>query len=215
MKKTDLDELIQGYQGIATSTLGHLTDTGYLPNIKAIHHCAEPLAGKILTVTLASDNTEIIKQALIEAEPFDILCIDARVLGEKACWGALRTCAAIYEKLTAVIVIGQVTDSLQIAELEFPVFALGVSSITTFKSEGPIGTLHEEIHYQGNQHQVTLRTGELALLDNDGVFVLSAELAQQLLPECKAKNDEDEMKFKLFLDAYRNDKLDELLQRKA
>lgn len=208
----DIDNLINFYKKIGTSTIGHLTGGGYLPDIKALNLCTQTVVGRVLTVQLTSNNTEVINQALIQAAPNDILCIDAQVLGVKACWGALRTCAAIYEKLAGVIVLGQVTDSLQIQQLGFPVFAQGVSAITTFKSNEELGKLASNIHYRFEEQTTTIRSGDIAIMDNDGVFVLPVAMAQQLSSDCQKKHHEDEVKFQLFFDAYRNNQLDRLFK---
>ena len=207
MDKIDIDTLVDSYREIATSTIGHLTEVGYLPDIKALSPCKHTITGKVITATLNSDNTEVINQALIQAQPNDILCIDAQVLGIKACWGALRTCAAIYEKLAGVIVIGQATDSLQIQQLGFPVFAQGVSAVTTFKSHETKGMLGDDIRYRFGAKSTLIRSGDIAIMDNDGIFVLPLEVAQQLLPDCKDKHQQDETKFQIFFEAYQNNQL--------
>ena len=212
MDKIDSHTLIESYKEMSTSTIGHLTEVGYLPDIKALYPCAHTIVGKIITVSLTSDNTDVINQALIQAQPNDVLCIDAQVLGIKACWGALRTCAAIYEKLAGVIVLGQVTDSLQIQQLGFPIFGQGVSAVTTYKSDQIQGVLASDIDYRFEAQSTLIRSGDIAIMDNDGVFVLPLDLAQQLLPECQAKHQQDEMKFQLFFDAYKNNQLDLLFQ---
>lgn len=212
MDKIDSHTLIESYKEMSTSTIGHLTELGYLPDIKALYPCAHTIVGKIITVSLKSDNTDVINQALIQAQPHDVLCIDAQVLGIKACWGALRTCAAIYEKLAGVIVLGQVTDSLQIQQLGFPIFGQGVSAVTTYKSDQIQGVLASDIDYRFEAQSTLIRSGDIAIMDNDGVFVLPLDLAQQLLPECKSKHQQDEMKFQLFFDAYKNNQLDSLFQ---
>ncbi|MGP4969310.1 RraA family protein [Psychrobacter aquimaris] len=208
MDKIDIDTLVESYKDIATSTIGHLTEVGYLPDIKALSPCTRTIVGKIITATLNSDNTGVINQALIQAQPNDILCIDAQVLGIKACWGALRTCAAIYEKLAGVIIIGQATDSLQIQQLGFPVFAQGVSAVTTFKSNETKGILGADIRYRFGPQSTLIRSGDLAIMDNDGVFVLPLKVAQQLLPDCQDKHQQDETKFQIFFEAYKKNQLD-------
>ena len=212
MNETDIDNLINIYKKIGTSTIGHLTGEGYLPDIKVLNPCLHTVVGRVLTVQLTSNNTEVINQALIQAAPNDVLCIDAQVLGIKACWGALRTCAAIYEKLAGVIVLGQVTDSLQIEQLGFPVFAQGISAVTTFKSNDAQGKLTSNIYYRFNEQTTSICSGDIAIMDNDGVFVLPVALAQQLSVNCQKKHHEDEIKFQLFFDAYRNNQLDRLFK---
>lgn len=212
MNDIDINDLIDSYKEIGTSTIGHLTGEGYLPDIKPFNPCTATIVGRVLTVQLTSDNTNVINQALIQAAPNDVLCIDAQVLGVTACWGALRTCAAIYEKLSAVIVIGQATDSVQIQQLGFPVFAQGISAITTFKSNQAQGTLASDICYRFGEQKTTIRSGDIAMMDNDGVFILPVNIAQQLLPDCQKKHKEDEMKFQMFFEAYRNNQLDKLFE---
>lgn len=213
MDKIDINTLVESYKEIATSTIGHLTEVGYLPDIKALYPCPPTVVGKVITVSLNSDNTDVINQALIQAQPNDVLCIDAQVLGVKACWGALRTCAAIYEKLAGVIVLGQVTDSLQIQQLGFPVFAQGVSAVTTFKSHETKGVLAADINYRVDTQSTLIRSGDIAIMDNDGVFVLPIEVAEQLLPECQAKHQQDETRFQLFFKAYKNNQLGSLSKK--
>lgn len=210
MNTTEIDTLITAYTDIGTSTIGHLNEVGYLPDIKALSPCSQTVVGRVLTVQLTSTNTDVINQALIQAAPGDVLCIDAQILGVKACWGALRTCAAIYEKLAAVIVIGQVTDSVQLQQLGFPVFAQGVSALTTFRSEQDQGVLAVDIDYRFADQTVTIGAGDIAIMDNDGVFVLSVELAQALLTRCQEKHKTDETKFQIFFEAYRHNRLDQL-----
>ncbi|MGE6796371.1 RraA family protein [Psychrobacter okhotskensis] len=212
MNDIDLRDLINSYKEIGTSTIGHLTKEGYLPDIKALNPCTATIVGRVFTVQLTSDNTDAINQALIQAAPNDVLCIDARVLGVKACWGALRTCAAIYEKLSAVIVIGQVTDSIQIQQLGFPVFAQGISAVTTFKSNEEQGKVASNIYYCFSEQTTSICSGDIAIMDNDGVFVLSAAMAQQLSADCQKKHREDQVKFQLFFDAYRHNQLDQLFK---
>ncbi len=207
---TDTNELINAYGNINTSTIGHITPIGYLANIKAMVASEKIYAGKVMTVTLESDNTDIIRQALIKAEVGDVLCIDARVLDEQACWGALRTCAAIYEKLTAVIILGKVTDSVELKQLAFPIFAMGISSLTTFKSDDAQGRLNTIIHYKRSHYQTQIQSGDIAIMDNDGVFILSKSLAKKHLVACQKKQTEDDKKFQIFLQAYKNDQLDKL-----
>ncbi|MBF2719967.1 RraA family protein [Psychrobacter sp. NG254] len=210
MNDIDIRELIDSYKEIGTSTIGHLTGKGYLPDIKPLNPCTNTIVGRVLTVQLISDNTDVINQALIQATPNDVLCIDAQVLGIKACWGALRTCAAIYEKLSAVIVIGQATDSVQIQQLGFSVFAQGISAVTTFKSDHIQGTLASDIAYRFGEQTTTIRSGDIAMMDNDGVFILSVDVAQKLLPDCQKKHKADEIKFQMFFEAYTHNALDEM-----
>jgi|GEM_PF-228665 len=208
--------LIDAYAQLATSSIGHITHIGYLPDIQPIVPCDSTTAGRVFTVTLTSTNTNVIRQALIDAAPNDVLCIDARVLGHAACWGALRSCAAIYEQLAAVIVLGQVTDSVQMRQLGLPVFAKGISAITTSQvkdNDAPAGALNAAIDYQcaSDMDSVRIQTGDIAVMDADGVFILAPDAAATQLPECQDKHQQDDAKLQLFLEAYQNNTLTQLV----
>lgn len=215
MTKPTAESLVAAYQHIDSSTIGHLTEQGFLAGIKPVFPCTQSLAGRVLTVRLHSDNTEIINEALRRATAKDILCIDAQLLKNKACWGALRTCSAIYEQLAAVIVLGAVTDSQALKELGFPVFAQDISALTTANSEGIQGSIESDIYYQpaDNSAIVGIKTGDLAVLDNDGVFVLSMSEADALLAPCQQKQQNDDTKLQMFMEAYKNNQLDQLVRK--
>ena len=215
--------VISAYRTIATSTIGHLTTAGHLPKLRpmALPDCEQVShTGRVLTVTLTSGDTGVIRQALSGAMPQDVLCIDARVLGERACWGALRTCAAIYEQLSGVIVLGAITDSATLATLPMPVFAVDISAVTTSSHHAdtasqmdqiapvtvPAGKLREPIDYAN----VSIRTGDMAIMDADGIFIMDQQQAAQMLPLCQQKQVQDDHKLKLFLEAYHAQRLDEL-----
>lgn len=208
------DSLIAAYQKIDTSTIGHLTEQGYLVGIKPIQDCNQGLAGRVVTVRLNSDNTDMINEALRLAQPKDVLCIGAQILGNKACWGALRTCAAIFEQLTAVIVLGKVTDSKALKQLGFPVFASGISALTTHKSIAEQGEINCCLKYQTDDNNtVTINSGDVAVMDNDGVFILPLPLAESLIKDCQQKQQKDDAKLELFMDAYQNNELDQIVKK--
>ncbi len=96
------------------------------------------------------------------------------------------------------------------SKLGCPVFAQGISAVTTFKSTQAQGTLASDIAYRFGDQTTTIRSGDIAIMDNDGVFILSVDIAQQLLSGCQKKHEEDEMKFQRFLEVYRNNELDKL-----
>ena len=78
-------ELIDAYQTINTSTIGHLIGEGYVAGLRPIAPCQKVYAGNLVTVILKNENTQAIRQALLNCQSGDVLCIDARVLNHRAC----------------------------------------------------------------------------------------------------------------------------------
>ncbi|MGP9545549.1 hypothetical protein ACT3QR_11175 [Psychrobacter sp. AOP7-B1-25] len=95
-------------------------------------------------------------------------------------------------------------------KLGFTVFAQGIRAVTTSKSNQLQGKLVSDITYRFGEQTTTIRSGDIAIMDNDGVFILSIEVAKQLLSDCQKKHREDEWKFQRFFEAYRNNELDKL-----
>lgn len=173
-----LNSILKQYETIASSTIGHVLDTGYLPEIHAVNS-VQHVVGIVRTVTLNSINAMQIRQALLESKAGDVLVIDARKLGYRACWGEQRHRAAIYHQLAAIVVIGAVTDIDALRAMKVPVFAQGVSCLTT-RSEGEsLVDFDQDIQY----FDATISTGDVMVADADGVFILKPDLAAQHVEE--------------------------------
>ncbi|OTG98317.1 dimethylmenaquinone methyltransferase [Acinetobacter sp. ANC 4654] len=171
-----LSILLKQYANVASSTIGHVLDTGYLPEIHAVNSI-QHVVGIVRTVTLNSINAMQIRNALLESKAGDVLVIDARKLGYRACWGEQRHRAAIYHQLAAIVVIGAVTDIDALRTMKVPVFAQTVSCLTT-RSEGEsLVDFDQDIQYFDS----TISTGDLMIADADGVFILKPDIAAQYL----------------------------------
>lgn len=169
-----LNILLKQYATIASSTIGHVLDTGYLPEIHAVNS-VQHVVGIVRTVTLNSINAMQIRQALLESKAGDVLVIDARKLGYRACWGEQRHRAAIYHQLAAIVVIGAVTDIDALRAMKVPVFAQAISCLTT-RSEGQsLVDFDQDIQY----FDASISTGDVMVADADGVFILKPDIAAQ------------------------------------
>ena len=169
-----LNSVLKQYATIASSTIGHVLDTGYLPDIHVVN-TVQHVVGKVRTVILNSINATQIRNALLESNAGDVLVIDARKLVYRACWGEQRHRAAIYHQLAAIVVIGAVTDIDALRAMKVPVFAQRVSCLTT-RSEGEsLVDFDQDIQY----FDATISTGDVMVADADGVFILKPDLAAQ------------------------------------
>lgn len=167
-----LDVLIKHYANVSSSTIGHVLDTGYLPKIHAVN-TVQHVVGTVRAVTLNSINAMQIRNALIESKAGDVLVIDARKLGYRACWGEQRHRAAIYHQLAAIVVLGAVTDISALRAMKVPVFAQTISCLTTRAEGESLVEFDKDIQYFDS----TISTGDLMVADADGVFILKPEIA--------------------------------------
>lgn len=98
------------------------------------------LAGPALTVEVRPGDNLMIHAAMAIAKPGDVLVID-----------------------------GAVRDSLEIDEMDFPVFSVGTNP------NGPTKNVAGRIGYPISCGGVTVRAGDLVVADADGVFIGARE----------------------------------------
>ncbi|WP_027349777.1 RraA family protein [Halotalea alkalilenta] len=179
------EESIRRYQGIGSSTIGHLNSQGYLRGIEALFDDLH-MVGNVVTAKVFPPDGSVLREALLSSRPGDVLVIEC-VGDDYACWGELRTMAGLIKGLAGVVVAGPVTDARALRRLRLPVFCQGVSAVTTRKI-GLSGEVNGAIEIAG----VDVAPGDLAVGDDDGVFILGPSLAEALLPELLAKEAQDQ-----------------------
>ncbi|KGU83166.1 RraA family protein [Pseudomonas mediterranea] len=188
-----IESLLAQYRGIASSTLGHFTDSGYLRGIRPLFDNLR-MIGKVVTVRLFTPDGSVLREALLLSEPGDVLVVECVGDPDCACWGELRTLAGLIKGLAGVVVCGAVTDVAALRAHRLPVFSRGVSAFTT-RSLGLGGEVNQPIRVSG----VTVHPGDIAIGDDDGVFILGVRQASDLLPKLLAKEQADRQKRTEFL----------------
>ncbi|WP_407310637.1 RraA family protein [Pseudomonas sp. nanlin1] len=176
---------LAAFAPVAASTVGHLSERGYLRGVRPLFDDIR-LLGNVVTVRLFTPDGSILRQALLACEAGDVLVIECVGDPHCACWGELRTLAGLIKGLAGVVVAGAVTDVQALRGHRLPMFAMGISALTT-RSLGLGGELNQPISVAG----VQVNPGDLAIGDDDGVYILSAEEARALLPELLAKEQAD------------------------
>ncbi|SEK86342.1 Regulator of RNase E activity RraA [Pseudomonas sp. NFIX51] len=184
---------LEHYHGIAASTIGHFGDEGYLRGIRPLFDGLRML-GNVVTVKVFAPDGAILRDALLLSEPGDVLVIQCVGDQECACWGELRTLAGLIKGLAGVVVEGAVTDVDALREHRLPLFSRGVSAYTT-RGIGEQGEVNLPIEVAG----VRVNPGDIAIGDDDGVFILDRQRAEALLPQLLAKEEQDRERRAAFL----------------
>lgn len=179
-------ELLNAYRDIPSSTIGHFSDRGFLRGIKPLFNDIRML-GNVVTVKVFPPDGSILREALLLSQPGDVLVIECVGDNECGCWGELRTLAGLIKGLAGVVVSGAVTDVNALRRHGLPVFCREISAYTT-RGIGAQGEVNQPIHIG----EVRVRPGDLAIGDDDGVYILDARRAVQLLPELLAKEETDQ-----------------------
>jgi 4-hydroxy-4-methyl-2-oxoglutarate aldolase len=167
-------ELLELYKGVSASTIGHFTDFGFVRGLQPLFRPIRVL-GNAVTVRIPYIDGSVIRHALLLSHPQDVLVIDMSGDDQRACWGELRTHAALTRKLSGVVIAGCVTDVRAVTALGFPVFSKSISALTT-RSLDQEGEVNTPVTVGG----VCVQPGDLVVGDDDGLFILNPERAMEL-----------------------------------
>ena len=129
------------------------------------------LAGPALTVEVRPGDNLMIHAAIALAKPGDVLVIDGKGDQTSALMGTIMMLACKQLGLAGVVIDGAVRDSLEIDEIDFPVFCVGTNP------NGPTKNVAGRIGNPVCCGGVTVRAGDLVLADADGVVAIERERA--------------------------------------
>ncbi len=134
------------------------------------------LAGTAFTVEVRPGDNLMVHAALALARPGDVLVIDGK--GDQTCalMGTIMLTAAKQRGLAGVVMDAAVRDSLDIDELDYPVFSVGTNP------NGPTKQVGGRIGHPLSVGGVTVNPGDFICGDADGLVVIEREKIEALLP---------------------------------
>ena len=133
------------------------------------------LAGPAVTIEVRPGDNLMIHAALALAKPGDVLVIDGK--GDQTCalMGAIMMTAAKQLKLGGVVIDAAVRDTLELAELDFPVFSVGSNP------NGPTKNIAGRVGHPIACGDVSVCAGDFIIADADGVMVVERHKLEGLL----------------------------------
>lgn len=134
------------------------------------------VAGPAFTVEVRPGDNLMIHAAMALAKPGDVLVIDGKGDQTSALMGTIMMTACRQLGLAGVVVDGAVRDSLEIDEMDYPVFSVGTNPNGPTKNNG--GRIGQPVSVGG----VTVHPGDFIIGDGDGVVVVEREALAALLP---------------------------------
>lgn len=206
-------ELREDFHNVEPATIGHHLHYGFMdPRIKSMLENVQ-VVGTAFTVRTSVDDSTLVHKAVSMAAEGDVIVIDRTSDDKHAAVGEMVAYAANSRKVKAIIIDGPCTDIQAIKEINMPVFATGLSPITT-KLQGQSGEINTVVQCGG----VTVHPGDLILADDNGVLVVDSNLdynsilqkameSEKREPITKRKLDEGEELSSLT-------KADELIEKK-
>lgn len=134
------------------------------------------VAGPAFTVEVRPGDNLMIHAAMSLAKPGDVLVIDGKGDQGAALMGAIMMTACKQLGLAGVVIDGAVRDSLELDELDYPVFSVGTNP------NGPTKQVGGRIGHPVSCGGVSVNPGDFIIGDCDGVVVVEREKLAALLP---------------------------------
>lgn len=167
-KRLNIEYLAEKLARVDIAAIGHYTEFGFMdPRIHAMNPDTAKLYGSAVTVRVPPQDSKAVHLAVSMAEEGDVIVIDRSGDTTHACVGEMVALCASVRKLSAIIVDGPITDYEEIINIGIPVFATGVSALTT-KFVKDCGEINYDISCGG----VAVHPGDLIMADRNGVLVL-------------------------------------------
>ncbi|WP_374664303.1 RraA family protein [Ramlibacter sp.] len=139
------------------------------------------LAGSALTVEVRPGDNLMIHAAIAMAQPGDVLVIDGKGDQTAALMGTIMMTACQKIGVAGVVIDGAARDSVEIDEMDYPVFSVGTNP------NGPTKNVPGRVGHPITCGGVTVRSGDLVVADADGVVVIDRERVEALLPLARKK----------------------------
>jgi len=143
------------------------------------------LAGPALTVEVRPGDNLMIHAAIALARPGDVLVIDGKGDQTSAQMGTIMMTACRQLGIAGVVIDAAVRDSLEIDEMDFPVFSVGTNP------NGPTKNIGGRIGHPISCGEVSVNAGDFVMADADGVVVIEREKLASLIPLAHKKVEDE------------------------
>lgn len=182
-----MDSVIEQFKQIPTTAISDVLKgmNNLSPSIKPLRDDYK-IAGRAFTIrTAVGDNLAVLK-AIKEAQPGDILVVDAKGDTYRAIAGDFVVGMMQTMGFGGLVVDGAIRDVTDIKNLGFPVFVKG-TTVSSGSKNGP-GETNVPISCGG----AAVNPGDIVVGDIDGVVIIPKEKAEEVLQGAKAKIKADE-----------------------
>lgn len=145
------------------------------------------LAGPAFPVTCPSGDNLWLHHAVYEADPGDVLVVATADAAEYGYWGELLSEAAIAQRLGGLVIDGGVRDTVQLAEVGFPVFSSLICIRGTVKDPSSAGSFGDPVTFG----EVRISRGDLVVGDADGVVAIPADRVDSVTAASIAREEKE------------------------
>jgi regulator of RNase E activity RraA len=175
------DEEVDALRGISPNDLGHHFHFGFTDAAIEYFGSTKPvtMVGPVVTVRIPPEDSVMVHKSTEVAQEGDVIVVDQQGHTENASWGEMVTRGAMASGASGAVVDGSITDSGDIAELGFPVYARGKSARTT-RLHGRGGEINVPVQVGGT----AVNPGDVAIGNEDGVLFVPQERIDEAVELC-------------------------------
>lgn len=177
---------VQRLAQVEVATVGHYVHDRIARNDLRPVIPGRRVAGTAVTVAIAGADSTLLYHAMDQVRPGDVLVIDRAGDTRHACFGGFMAAVARVRGLAAVVLDGPVTDPDAIARNGVPVWATGVSALTT-KLLNLGGGFNIPVSCGG----CAVLPGDAVLADDCGVAFLPRAQVGSVIETCLADQAEE------------------------
>lgn len=183
-------ELVEEFRGLPVANIADEMNRLFCVDarIKPLNHT--PLLGTAFTVKAKVGDNLMFHKAIDMAQPGDVIVVDVQGDLTNSLTGEIMMRLAAKRGLAGVVVDGAVRDADALREMEFSVYAAGVTPKGPYK-EGP-GEINVPVSCGG----VVVFPGDILVGDGDGIVVISPKDAPAVLEKAKKKLAQEHATFK-------------------
>ncbi len=145
------------------------------------------VAGPAVTVDARPADNLILHHAVLQAQPGDVLVVDAKGFVEAGPWGDVLTVLAQKRGIAGLIINGAVRDANTIIDLGFPVFCRGLSIKSTGKQQA--GRVNVPICIG----DTPIQPGDIIVGDRDGVCVVPRNGVERAIAMSEQREAKEEV----------------------
>lgn len=184
-----MSQIVEKFQNVPTTCI---SDT--MQGLNNLDPAIKPLkeeyhiAGRAFTVKMPVGDNLTVLQAIRDAQPGDILVIDAKGDTYRAIAGDFVIGLAQTMGIKGIVVDGVIRDIVGIKKLDFPVFCKG----TTVAASGKAGW--GEVNVPISCGGVSIEPGDIIVADADGVVVVPQAKEEQILEQALDKLEKDQVR---------------------
>ena len=184
-RKRVSDDLIERYRSIPPATVGHYLAEGFMDTAIRPIFTPSKIVGRALPVKMPRGDSSLTRPAINAVQPGDVLILVQDGSTQVACWGEMTSLAAKVRGVAGVIIDGAVTDVVEITDQKVPTYSRAITALVGRRLDQPGGGVNVPVSCGG----VLVNPGDLVVADENGIVVMSPEVAEEVYPAARASED--------------------------